>query len=437
MAGGAVAGLAHARVEAEVADQLARRGEAADVADRGHEGRRGLHVDAGDASSAAAPPARRAPAWRSRASSAAISASRKSTWRRQPSSVSRSSTGSSSPASQRRPPLPNASVTGGRSQRLRASTPCASFFARVRARTSRSRRLVSRRSARVRSSGVHTSSSRPEHQQPRQRPRVEPVGLRLRLGDRPQLARVGDHDPDPVRAAAATTILSAPVVASSATTSLGRQALREQLQRSAPASRSDPPTGPRRSRRSRPRRSRDAHPAQTRASRLLSSTMSGSAAGHTTTTDSCSQHTRVKSQGRPRTTSSSQLISQNGLPVRVSHQRPLSREHRCSRQGRTAVSCPDNGSCFKRRWAARARLPQLGIRHATHAALPAADQRQGRALHPHAARALGLRLHLRQRTERAAALPPALDSYNRFRRHRALGGLTPLQRVNNLSGTNS
>ncbi|MGH3007160.1 MAG: integrase core domain-containing protein, partial [Gaiellaceae bacterium] len=38
--------------------------------------------------------------------------------------------------------------------------------------------------------------------------------------------------------------------------------------------------------------------------------------------------------------------------------------------------------------------------------------------------------------QRAAALAPALDSYNRFRPHRALGGLTPLQRVNNLSGTN-
>ena len=31
--------------------------------------------------------------------------------------------------------------------------------------------------------------------------------------------------------------------------------------------------------------------------------------------------------------------------------------------------------------------------------------------------------------------PPALDFYNRFRPHRALGGLTPLQRVNNLPGT--
>ena len=39
--------------------------------------------------------------------------------------------------------------------------------------------------------------------------------------------------------------------------------------------------------------------------------------------------------------------------------------------------------------------------------------------------------------ERLAALPPALDFYNRFRPHRALGGLTPLQRVNNLPGTYS
>jgi len=30
----------------------------------------------------------------------------------------------------------------------------------------------------------------------------------------------------------------------------------------------------------------------------------------------------------------------------------------------------------------------------------------------------------------------ALESYNRFHPHRALGGLTPLQRVNNLSDDN-
>jgi len=38
-------------------------------------------------------------------------------------------------------------------------------------------------------------------------------------------------------------------------------------------------------------------------------------------------------------------------------------------------------------------------------------------------------------SQRLAALPAALDFYNRFRPHRALGGLAPLQRVNNLSGT--
>ena len=37
---------------------------------------------------------------------------------------------------------------------------------------------------------------------------------------------------------------------------------------------------------------------------------------------------------------------------------------------------------------------------------------------------------------RLDALAPALAFYNRFRPHRALGGQTPLQRVNNLPGTN-
>ena len=39
-------------------------------------------------------------------------------------------------------------------------------------------------------------------------------------------------------------------------------------------------------------------------------------------------------------------------------------------------------------------------------------------------------------SERLARLAPALDFYNRFRPHRALNGLTPLQRVNNVPGTN-
>jgi len=39
--------------------------------------------------------------------------------------------------------------------------------------------------------------------------------------------------------------------------------------------------------------------------------------------------------------------------------------------------------------------------------------------------------------DQTAALPAAIDSYNRNRPHRALGGQTPLQRVNNLPGTYS
>ncbi len=109
-------------------------------------------------------------------------------------------------------------MTGGRSQRLRASTPCASFFARVRARTSRSRRLVNRRSDRVRSSGVHTSSSRPETSS-RASVRASSrsvfafasvIDLSLRV-----LATITRIP----FACSSETILSAPLVASNATTS--------------------------------------------------------------------------------------------------------------------------------------------------------------------------------------------------------------------------
>jgi transposase InsO family protein len=95
----------------------------------------------------------------------------------------------------------------------------------------------------------------------------------------------------------------------------------------------------------------------------------------------------------------------------------------------------DNGTCFKRRWADGCN--QLGI--AVRKTRPYRPQTNGKA-----ERFIRTLLELwaypypyEHERERAAALPPALDSYNRFRRHRALGGLTPLQRVNNLSGTNS
>jgi transposase InsO family protein len=97
----------------------------------------------------------------------------------------------------------------------------------------------------------------------------------------------------------------------------------------------------------------------------------------------------------------------------------------------------DNGTCFKRRWDEACQRRAIKPKKTR----PYRPQTNGKA--ERFIRTL-LELwaypypytHERER-ERAAALAPALDSYNRFRRHRALAGLTPLQRVNNLSGTNN
>jgi transposase InsO family protein len=95
----------------------------------------------------------------------------------------------------------------------------------------------------------------------------------------------------------------------------------------------------------------------------------------------------------------------------------------------------DNGTCFKRRWGEG--CERLGI--AVRKTRPYRPQTNGKV-----ERFIRTLLELwaygypyAHERERAAALAPALESYNRFRRHRALEGLTPLQRVNNLSGTNS
>jgi transposase InsO family protein len=95
----------------------------------------------------------------------------------------------------------------------------------------------------------------------------------------------------------------------------------------------------------------------------------------------------------------------------------------------------DNGTCFKRRWAEA--CAQRGV--AVRKTRPYRPQTNGKV-----ERFIRTLLELwayaypyTNERERAVALAPALESYNRFRRHRALGGLTPLQRVNNLSGTNS
>ena len=95
----------------------------------------------------------------------------------------------------------------------------------------------------------------------------------------------------------------------------------------------------------------------------------------------------------------------------------------------------DNGTCFKRRWAEACQQRGIAVRKTR----PYRPQTNGKA-----ERFIRTLLELwayaypyQHERERAAALAPTLESYNRYRRHRALGGQTPLQRVNNLSGTNS
>jgi transposase InsO family protein len=95
----------------------------------------------------------------------------------------------------------------------------------------------------------------------------------------------------------------------------------------------------------------------------------------------------------------------------------------------------DNGTCFKRRWQLACDQRGIGVRKTR----PYRPQTNGKV-----ERFIRTLLELwayaypyQHERERTAALSPALDSYNRYRRHRALGGLTPLQRVNNLPGTNT
>jgi len=95
----------------------------------------------------------------------------------------------------------------------------------------------------------------------------------------------------------------------------------------------------------------------------------------------------------------------------------------------------DNGSCFRRRFADG--CAERGIK--AKRTRPRRPQTNGKA--ERFIRTLletwAYAYTYNHEHERAATLTPALDSYNRFRRHRALAGLTPLQRVNNLPGTNS
>ena len=95
----------------------------------------------------------------------------------------------------------------------------------------------------------------------------------------------------------------------------------------------------------------------------------------------------------------------------------------------------DNGTCFKRRWADACAAHGIAVRK-TRAYRPQTNGKAERFIRTLLERWAYAYPYERE-SERLASLPPALDFYNGFRPHRALQGLAPLQRVNNLPGTYS
>ena len=95
----------------------------------------------------------------------------------------------------------------------------------------------------------------------------------------------------------------------------------------------------------------------------------------------------------------------------------------------------DNGTCFKRRWNDACANHEIAAKK-TRPYRPQTNGKAERFIRTMLERWAYAYTH-KNESERLAALAPALDFYNRFRPHRALDGQTPLQRVNNLPGTNT
>ncbi len=93
----------------------------------------------------------------------------------------------------------------------------------------------------------------------------------------------------------------------------------------------------------------------------------------------------------------------------------------------------DNGTCFKRRWAEACASHAIAVKK-TRAYRPQTNGKAERFIRTLLER-WAYAYPYAHESERLAALAPAIDFYNCFRPHRALGGLAPLQRVNNLPGT--
>jgi hypothetical protein len=159
----------------------------------------------------------------------------------------------------------------------------------------------------------------------------------------------------------------------------------------------------------------------------------GSAAGHTTRTDSCSQHTRASRRGghEQRRARSSSVIS--ACPTASPNKGPLSREPEGSRRGRTESSCPDNGSAY-RAHQHRIACHQLGLKHLyTRPYRPRTNGKAERFIKTLTERWAYARLYANS-AERTAALDAWLYHYNFNRPHGSLGHKPPGSRLTKAPG---
>jgi hypothetical protein len=249
----------------------------------------------------------------------------------------------------------------------------------------------------------------PGGEQPCKRTCVEAIGLRPGLGDRAQLAGVGDHHPDPMPLQDGDD----PVGPSCRLERHGvarKQALREQLQRRYPGR--DPARRPDAALLSDRDLAKVTVHVQTKPAhaRLPSARMSGSAARHTTRTDPCSRHTGSSRRGGHEQRRARSSSVRTACPSASSLRRPC--------PGSTMLGWTSDGSFMprQRQGLSLARLDRghkpAHARATLHPHLSTTHERQGRTLHPNAAHRIGLRaqLHLEQRPcPSARRLPPLVQ----------------------------
>jgi len=144
---------------------------------------------------------------------------------------------------------------------------------------------------------------------------------------------------------------------------------------------------------------------------------------------------RGKSQGRPRTTPSSRLISHIGLPDRVSQQSPLSPRNRSLTAGPDTVSSPDNAFSYVKNRSLRELLERRSIKHLrTQAYRPRTNGKAERFIRT-LVEGWAYNAIYGSSAERTNALPAWLERYNWRRSHRGIDRRTPMQRlaeINNL-----